>query len=116
MPTITVPEGFAAVVVLIAKADDDSTIDIKFVNGDEGIEHLSVTVSPEFAGTTAYGSVTIKESTTTLCGFVLSSGKGSCVLTANEFVPGTYSLVATYAGSGGVNGSTSAKETLIVTD
>ena len=40
MPTITVPEGFAAVVVLIAKADDDSTIDIKFVNGDEGIEHL----------------------------------------------------------------------------
>jgi uncharacterized membrane protein YecN with MAPEG domain len=109
----------AKVTLTVVKATSKTVLKLsnsKVFYGNEEVEHLSVTVSPEYAGTTAYGSVTIKESTTTLCGFVLSSGKGSCVLTANEFVPGTYSLVATYAGSGGVNGSTSAKETLIVTD
>ncbi len=82
--------------------------------GDEGVEHLSVTVSPEFAGSTPYGSVTIKESTTTLCTITLSSGKGTCRLSAKKLNAGTYQLVATYGGSANFKSSTSAKETLTV--
>jgi hypothetical protein len=85
--------------------------------GNEEIEHLSVTVSPQFTGPTPSGTVTIKESTTTVCTITkLLLGKGSCVLTANKFVPGVYSLVATYGGNTTYNGSTSAKETLTVGD
>jgi hypothetical protein len=82
--------------------------------GDEGVEHLSVTVSPEFTRSTPYGSVTIKESTTTLCVITLSSAKGSCTLSAKKLPVGTYHLVATYGGSTDFDGSTSVKESLMV--
>jgi hypothetical protein len=42
MATVTIPEGFAAVVVLLAKADSDDRVEIKFVNEDEGTEHFLV--------------------------------------------------------------------------
>jgi hypothetical protein len=35
--------------------------------GDEGVEHLAVTVSPQHSGTTPTGTMTIKTSSTTLC-------------------------------------------------
>jgi hypothetical protein len=44
----------------------------------------------------------------------LSSGKGSCTLSAKRLKVGTYRLVATYGGSTNFKGSTSAKETLTV--
>ena len=82
--------------------------------GHEQVEHLSVTVSPEFAGSTPTGTVTVKESTTTLCVITLSASKGSCTLSARKLQVGTYSLVATYGGSADFSGSTSAKETLTI--
>jgi hypothetical protein len=44
----------------------------------------------------------------------LSSGKGSCTLSAKRLKAGTYRLVATYSGNKNFKGSTSAKETLTV--
>jgi titin len=84
----------------------------KVTYGHEQVLHLSVTVSPEFAGSTPTGTVPVKDSTTTLCVIKLSSGKGSCRLSLKV---GTYRLVATYGGSTNFKSSTSAKETLTVT-
>jgi len=42
-----------------------------------------VTVSPEFAGSTPTGTVTVKASATTLCTIKLSSGRGACGLTTS---------------------------------
>jgi hypothetical protein len=86
----------------------------KVTYGHEQVEHLSVTVSPQYSGTTPAGRVTVKESTTRLCVIKLSSAKGSCKLSARQLKPGTYHLVATYGGSTDFKGSTSAKETLTV--
>ena len=44
----------------------------------------------------------------------LSSGKGSCTLSAKRLKAGTYHLVATYGGSKSYQGSISAKETLTI--
>jgi hypothetical protein len=88
----------------------------KVTHGDEGAEHLSVTVSPEFAGSTPTGTVTVKESTTTLCVIKLSLGKGSCTLSAKKLPVGTYRLGATYGGSADFDTSTSVKETLAVAE
>jgi hypothetical protein len=86
----------------------------KVTYGDEQGEHLSVTVSPQYSGSSPTGNVTINESTTTLCTITLSSGKGSCTLKASKLRAGTYGLVAKYGGSETFRGSTSAKETLTV--
>jgi hypothetical protein len=86
----------------------------KVTYGDEGVEQLSVTVSPQYSGSTPTGTVTVKQSTTTLCTFTLSGARGSCTLSATKLPAGTYSLVATYGGSTNFKGSTSAKETLTV--
>ncbi|MFZ2057200.1 MAG: Ig-like domain-containing protein [Acidimicrobiales bacterium] len=90
--------------------------------GDEGVEHLSVTVSSELTGLRPAGTVKVKESTTTLkplattvCVITLKSAKGSCTLSAKKLPVGTYDFVATYGGSANFKGSTSAKETLTVT-
>jgi Bacterial Ig-like domain (group 3) len=81
--------------------------------GQEQAEHLSVTVAPQFGGTPA-GTVTLKSGTRTVCTITLKSGKGSCALTAKEFKPGTYQLIARYPGKGGFTGSASAPRTLKV--
>jgi hypothetical protein len=47
--------------------------------GDEQVEQLSVSVSPQYAGTTPTGTVTISGAN---CQITLSSGKGSCTLPA----------------------------------
>ena len=68
--------------------------------GDEGVEHLTVTVSPQHSGSTPTGTVTIKTSTTTLCVIKLSSCEESCTLYAKKLKAGTYTLVATYGRCG----------------
>jgi hypothetical protein len=99
----------------VTKATSKTTLKLaatKVTYGHEQVLHLSVTVSPEFAGSTPTGTVPVKDSTTTLCVIKLSSGKGSCRLSLKV---GTYRLVATYGGSTNFKSSTSAKETLTVT-
>jgi len=101
----------------VAKATSKTALKLstaKVTYGDEQVEHLSVAVSPQFAGSTPTGTVTVKESTTTLCTITLSAAKGSCTLSSKKLPAGTYSLVATYNGSTNFAGSTSAKETLTV--
>ena len=88
----------------------------KVTYGDEQVEQLSVTVSPQFSGSTPSGTVTVNESSTTLCTITLSGAKGSCTLTPNQIKAGTYSLVATYGGSTNFEGSTSSKETFTVAE
>jgi lysozyme len=82
--------------------------------GDEQAGKLSVTVSPQFAGSIPTGSVKIKESSMTVCKIKLSSGKGSCSLSSKELKAARYSLTATYLASRDFDGSVSAKETLTV--
>ena len=101
----------------VAKATSKTALKLsatKVTYGDEQVLQLAVTVSPQFSGSTPYGSVLIKQSTTTLCTITLSAAKGSCTLSAEELPVGTYSLVATYGGSANFKGSTSAKEILTV--
>ena len=75
--------------------------------GHERAERLSVSVSPEFAGTPT-GTVTVTESKKTLCVITLSSGTGSCTLSATRFGIGKFALGARYNGSSGFHGSSTA--------
>jgi hypothetical protein len=87
----------------------------KVTFGQETSEHISVKVSPQFAGSMPNGNVTVKISSRTLCMIsISSSGKGSCTLSAKKLSAGTYELVASYSGSGEFGTSTSTKETLEV--
>jgi hypothetical protein len=100
-----------------AKATSKTTLKLsskKVTYGDEQVEHLSVSVTPQHSGTTPTGTVAIKASATTLCVIKLKSAKGSCSLSAKKLKAGTYRLVATYGGSKSYQGSISAKETLTV--
>ena len=82
--------------------------------GDEQVEHLSVTVSSGHSASTPTGTVTITESGTKLCVITLSSDKGWWTMSPKKLKAGTYHLVASYGGSKNFEGSTSAKEILIV--
>ena len=74
--------------------------------GNETTETFSVTVSSS-AGTPS-GTVTIGSSVGTLCSITLSSGSGSCHLTASQLTVGSYtSVVASYAASGNFAASSS---------
>ena len=79
--------------------------------GDEQVEQLSVSVSPQYAGTTPTGTVTISGAN---CQITLSSGKGSCTLPAAYFNAGNRQMVATYNGSSDFRHSASAKETITI--
>jgi hypothetical protein len=101
----------------VAKAASKTTLGLsaaKITYGDEKTEHLSVTVSPQYPGTTPSGTVKVTQSSSTLCEIALSFGKGSCTLSAKKFTTGTYHLVANYGGSANFVVSTSAEETLTV--
>ena len=60
--------------------------------GDEQVEQLSVSVSPQHSGTTPTGTVTISGAN---CQITLSSGKGSCTLPVTYFNAGNRQMVAT---------------------
>jgi Bacterial Ig-like domain (group 3) len=82
--------------------------------GHEQGEKISVKVSPAYAGP-ASGSVTVSAGTTVLCRIALSSGGGSCKLSAKQLAPGTRHVVARYAGATYFAASASATKTLKVT-
>jgi len=103
--------------LIVLKATTRATLQLSMARvtyGHEQAERLSVSVSPEFAGTLPAGTVTVRMSTTTICEITLSSGKGSCRLSPKELNAGTGQLVATYSGSFNFKRSTSATETLTV--
>ena len=79
--------------------------------GDEQVEQLSVSVSPQDSGTTPTGTVTISGAN---CQITLSSGNGSCTLPAAYFNAGNRQMVATYNGSSSFRRSASAKETITI--
>jgi hypothetical protein len=85
----------------------------KITYGHEQVEHLSVTVLPQYPGTTP-SAVTVEDGTTTLCVITLSSGRGSCTLPAKRLGAGPHRLVATYVGGTGFDGSTSSRVILTV--
>ena len=73
-----------------------------------------MTVSPEFAGATPTGTVSVTESGTPVCVITLAEATGTCNLTADA-AAGSYPLVATYSGDGDFKTSASVKRTLVVT-
>ncbi len=81
--------------------------------GGEEAEHVSVAVSPEFAGSMPTGTVTLRDSTRILCVVRLRSARGSCGMSPAELGAGSYRLVATYNDSADF-GSSAAGETLTV--
>ena len=103
--------------VTVGAATSKTTLKLsvsKVTYGDEHVEHLSVTVSPEFAGSTPTGTIRVKESKASLCVITLSSGKGSCRLSAKQLAVGTHQLVASYGGSTDFGASKSGRRTLTV--
>jgi hypothetical protein len=82
--------------------------------GHEQAEHLTVRVKPQTSGIPA-GKVTVRAGSATLCVITLKSAKGSCTLAASKLRPGTYKLIASYAGGTPYAASASAKKTLTVT-
>jgi hypothetical protein len=86
----------------------------KTTYGDEQALRISAVITPEYAGTSATGKVTVEESTATLCTITLASGKGSCMLPASRLGAGTYHLVGTYTDSADFTGSKSSSATVTV--
>jgi len=81
--------------------------------GHEQGERLSVRVVPQYSGTPA-GQVTVSAGRSVVCVVALASGAGSCTLTAKKLAPGSYRLVAGYAGSTSFASSASAAQTLVL--
>jgi hypothetical protein len=108
----------ASIPFTVAKATSSSGLTLsksKVAYGDEQLEVLSVTASPEFTGSTPSGTVTLAASATAVCVITLSGGTGSCTLSAEQLGAGTYHLVATYSGDADFKASASASKTLTVT-
>jgi hypothetical protein len=81
--------------------------------GAEQAAQLSVTVAPQYGGTPD-GTVAINLGSVPACQVTLSSGHGTCALSAAQFPPGTLQLTASYMGSAEFTPSVSAAETLTV--
>jgi hypothetical protein len=79
--------------------------------GDEQVEQLSVSVSPQYPGIRPTGTVTISGAN---CQIGLSSGKGSCRLSPTQFGTGNRQMVATYNGNQNFRRSASTKQTISV--
>jgi predicted RNA-binding protein with TRAM domain len=96
----------------VAKASTKTALKLSAARvtfGDEQVERLSVSVSPQYSGAIPTGAVTISG---TSCVIKLSSGKGSCTPKAKTFAVGSHALVAHYWGSQTYNGSLSGRDTL----
>jgi hypothetical protein len=85
----------------------------KVAYGRERSERLTVTVAPRYAGS-ASGTVTIKSGRMPVCVIRLSSGRGSCTLTARQLKPATYRLIASWPANRDFDASASAAKTLTV--
>jgi hypothetical protein len=77
---------------------------VKATYGHEQAEHISVSVSSQYSGVTATGTVTISG---TPCRINLSAGKGSCTLSSKTFRTGFFHPIATYGGNANFKGSKS---------
>ena len=98
----------------VAKASTKTSLKLsaaKVTYGNEQLERVSVSVSPEYAGQLPSGSVTI---TGLACHLTLSAGKGSCTLTSKKFAVGTHSLIAHFWGNTSFVGSQSPSSRLTV--
>jgi len=81
---------------------------------NETAEVFTATVSPEYAGSMPTGTVTVTESTATVCVITLSAATGSCPLSADQLPAGSYELIGTYSGDGNFGGSASPRKALTV--
>jgi hypothetical protein len=81
--------------------------------GHEQSERLSVAVMATPTAAVS-GQVTIKAGSKTVCTITLSSGRGSCKLSAKKLKAGTYHLVASYPGGTDFARSASATRKLTV--
>jgi hypothetical protein len=100
----------------VAKASSTTRLSLsasKITYGHEQSERLTATVSPQFSGTPG-GKVTVKSGSKTVCTITLSSGKGSCKLSAKKLKAGTYHLSASYPGGTDFAKSASATRKLTV--
>jgi hypothetical protein len=77
---------------------------VKATYGQEQAEHISVSVSSQYSGVTATGTVTISG---TPCRINLAAGKGSCTLSSKTFRTGFFHPIATYGGNANFKGSKS---------
>jgi Bacterial Ig-like domain (group 3) len=110
------PSGSALATITVLKANTKTGLALsaaKISYGHESSEKLTVKVAPRYAGVPA-GRVAVKVGSATLCVITLKSGAGSCSLAAKRLKPGTYQLVASYAGNADYTGSASSKLTLTV--
>jgi len=83
-------------------------------SGKEKSLVLSVAVTPVFSGHPA-GTVTISAGKTKICTVTLAKGQGKCSPGSNTLLaPGTYKVVAAYAGGKGSDPSSSPAQTLTV--
>jgi hypothetical protein len=86
----------------------------RVVDGREQSEKLTITVTPRYGGTPA-GTVTVRAAgSATACVITLKTRTASCTLAARRLGPGTYHLVARYAGSALDGGSASAAKNLTI--
>jgi hypothetical protein len=83
--------------------------------GHEQSGKLTVAVTFTGSAPAPTGTVTIKEGSTILCAVKLSSGRGSCTLSASKLTVGTYHLTASYGGDANFTASTAPSKTLTVT-
>jgi Bacterial Ig-like domain (group 3) len=106
----------ASQTVTVAQAASTTTLSLsaaKIVYRHERSERIRVAVSPQFSGT-AGGRVTVRAGTATVCTIMLSTGRGSCTLSASKLRAGHYHLVADYQGSADLTASASAVKRLVV--
>jgi hypothetical protein len=85
----------------------------RVADGREQSEKLTITVTPRYGGTPA-GTVTVRAGSATVCTITLKTRTASCALAARRLGPGTYHLVARYAGSALDAGSASAAKNLTI--
>jgi hypothetical protein len=83
-------------------------------DGQEKSLSFNVTVTPVFSGHPA-GTVTISAGPKKICTVTLAKGQGKCSPGSNTLLaPGTYKVVAAYAGGKGSDPSSSTAQTLTV--
>jgi hypothetical protein len=104
-PTSTVNYNGATKAVTITVVTATGTVTVSSSNGTS-LFGVPLTLTATIVPTSATGSVTFKNGTTTLGSAAITSGSAS--LTTSSLAVGTHSITAVYGGSSGVNGSTSA--------
>jgi hypothetical protein len=101
------PSTSPAITLRINKATTKTRLTLKasrITYGHEQSERLTVTVSPQYAGTPG-GKVVIKHGTAVVCTITLAHGTGSCALGAKTLPVAANHLYATYTGDGNFTGS-----------